>query len=263
MKLPLPQGDFAGEPHSDKLNFLHPICNLLRRSCVQQTHMAGTTGLLAGQRSPVTCLGGVRSDRFVPYETASEAEVVRRAKGGDEEAFALIVQQHQNMVYSLALRMVRRSIDAEDVAQQVFTKVFFALKKFDMRSSLSTWIYKIAMNETYDYLRRLKSRRVVFEGDLGENVDEIVESSARAADTAPSAEEQTSRRDYLLKLLEHVSEEERMLLFQKEVEGLTVDELAVKTGINENTIKVKLFRARKKLVKAAQQLRTDEPGEVL
>ncbi len=263
MKLPLPQGDFAGEPHSDKLNFLHPICNLLRRSCVQQTHMAGTTGLLAGQRSPVTCLGGVRSDRFVPYETASEAEVVRRAKGGDEEAFALIVQQHQNMVYSLALRMVRRSIDAEDVAQQVFTKVFFALKKFDMRSSLSTWIYKIAMNETYDYLRRLKSRRVVFEGDLGEDVDEIVESSARAADTAPSAEEQTSRRDYLLKLLEHVSDEERMLLFQKEVEGLTVDELAAKTGINENTIKVKLFRARKKLVKAAQQLRAEEPGEVL
>ena len=263
MKLPLPQGDFAGEPHSDKLNFLHPICNLLRRSCVQQTHMAGTTGLLAGQRSPVTCLGGVRSDRFVPYETASEAEVVRRAKGGDEEAFALIVQQHQNMVYSLALRMVRRSIDAEDVAQQVFTKVFFALKKFDMRSSLSTWIYKIAMNETYDYLRRLKSRRVVFEGDLGEDVDEIVESSARAADTAPSAEEQTARRDYLLKLLEHVSDEERMLLFQKEVEGLTVDELAAKTGINENTIKVKLFRARKKLVKAAQQLRAEEPGEVL
>lgn len=222
------------------------------------------TGLLAGQRNPVTCLGGVRSDRFVPYETASEAEVVRRAKGGDEEAFALIVQQHQNMVYSLALRMVRRSIDAEDVAQQVFTKVFFALKKFDMRSSLSTWIYKIAMNETYDYLRRIKSRRVVFEGDLGEDVDEIVESSARAADTAPDAEEQTSRRDYLLKLLEHVSEEERMLLFQKEVEGLTVDELAAKTGINENTIKVKLFRARKKLVKAAEQLRCAEgPGEVV
>jgi len=225
--------------------------------------MAGMTGLLAGQRNPVTCLGGVRSDRFVPYETASEAEVVRRAKGGDEEAFALIVQQHQNMVYSLALRMVRRSIDAEDVAQQVFTKVFFALKKFDMRSSLSTWIYKIAMNETYDYLRRIKSRRVVFEGDLGEDVDEIVESSARAADTAPDAEEQTSRRDYLLKLLEHVSEEERMLLFQKEVEGLTVDELAAKTGINENTIKVKLFRARKKLVKAAERLRAEGPGEIV
>ena len=54
-----------------------------------------------------------------------------------------------------------------------------------------------------------------------------------------------------------------MLLFQKEVEGLTVDELAAKTGINENTIKVKLFRARKKLVKAAEQLRAEAPGEVV
>lgn len=225
--------------------------------------MAGMTGLIAGQRSPVTCLSGVRSNRFVPYETASEAEIVRRARAGDEEAFAQIVQKHQSMVFSLALRMVRRSIDAEDVAQQVFTKVFFALKKFDMRSSLSTWIYKIAMNETYDYLRRIKSRRVVYEGDLGEDVDEIVESSARAADKAPGAEEQASRRDYLLKLLGHVSEEERMLLFQKEVEGLTVEELAAKTGINENTIKVKLFRARKKLVKASQQLRETTPSKVL
>lgn len=211
----------------------------------------------------MSCLGGVGSDRFVPYETASEAEIVRRAKAGDEEAFVQIVQRHQSMVYSVALRMVRRSIDAEDVAQQVFTKVFFALKKFDMRSSLSTWIYKIAMNETYDYLRRIKSRRVVFEGDLGEDVDEIVESSARAADTAAGAEEQASRRDYLLKLLEHISEEERILLFQKEVEGLTVDELAAKTGINENTIKVKLFRARKKLVKASQRLGEAAPGEIL
>ncbi len=220
------------------------------------------TGLTTGQRSPVSGFGGMRSDCFVPYETASEAEIVRRAKAGDEEAFAQIVQKHQSMVYSVALRMVRRSIDAEDVAQQVFTKVFFALKKFDMRSSLSTWIYKIAMNETYDYLRRIKSRRVVFEGDLGEGVDEIVESSARAADTAAGADEQASRRDYLLKLLEHISEEERMLLFQKEVEGLTVDELAAKTGINENTIKVKLFRARRKLVKASQQLGAAAPSEV-
>ena len=167
------------------------------------------------------------------------------------------------MVYSVALRMARRSIDAEDLAQQVFTKVFFALKRFDMRSSLSTWIYKIALNETYDYLRRARSRRVVFEGDLGEDVDEIVESSARASDTAPGAEEQAWRRDYLLKLLEYISEEERTLLFQKEVEGLTVDELAAKTGINANTIKVKLFRARKKLVKASERFREPARGETL
>jgi RNA polymerase sigma-70 factor (ECF subfamily) len=68
------------------------------------------------------------------------------------------------------------------------------------------------------------------------------------------ADSNLARRDYVLKLLERVSEEERMLLMLKEVEGFSVEELAAKTGMNENTIKVKLFRARQKLVKAAQRL---------
>ena len=193
----------------------------------------------------------------VSFQDAPEAEVVRRAQAGDEEAFAEIIQRHQNMVYSVAYRMVRRRIDAEDVAQQVFAKIFFAMKKFSMRSSLSTWIYRIALNETYDYLRKIKNRKVLYEGDLGENVDDFVQTSGRAADRRPDASLQSERRDYLMKLLAHVSSEERMLLFQKEVEGRTVRELATMTGINENTIKVKLFRARKKLAKAANKLEAE------
>ena len=197
------------------------------------------------------------SSRPVSFETASEEEVVRRAKAGDELAFAEIIQRHQNMVYSVAYRMVRRRIDAEDVAQQVFAKIFFAMKKFNMRSSLSTWIYRIALNETYDYLRRLKNRRVFYEGDMGENVDEFLQNSARARDRQPGVAEQSEKRDFLIKLLEHASAEERMLLFQKEVEGRTVQELSSMTGINPNTIKVKLFRARKKLAKAAAKLESE------
>lgn len=205
-------------------------------------------------------LGRTAANRHVSFDNASEAELVRRAKAGDEQAYAEIIQRHQNMVFSVAYRMVRRRMDAEDVAQQVFAKIFYAMKKFDMRSSLSTWIYRIALNETYDYLRKLKSRRVVYEGDLGENADEIIEDSSMSADRTPGADVQSERRDYLMKLLAHVSDEERMLLFQKEVEGLTVEELSARTGINENTIKVKLFRARKKLVKAASRL--DAGGEL-
>ena len=193
-------------------------------------------------------------NRPVSFENSSEAEVVRRAKAGDELAFAEIIQRHQNMVYSVAYRMVRRRIDVEDVAQQVFAKIFYAIKKFNMRSSLSTWIYRIALNETYDYLRRLKNRRVLYEGDMGAKAEEFLRNSGRAADRRPGVAEQSERRDYLIKLLSHVSAEERMLLFQKEVEGLTVRELSSMTGINPNTIKVKLFRARKKLVKAAAKI---------
>ena len=203
-------------------------------------------------------LSPTAAERHVSLEKASESEIVRRAKAGDEEAYAEIIQRHQNMVFSVAYRMVRRRIDAEDIAQQVFAKIFFNMKKFDMRSSLSTWIYKIALNETYDYLRRLKNRKVVYQGDLYDTVEDFVEDSSMAADKAPRVDDQSEKRDYLLKLLAHISDEERMLLFQKEVEGRTVEELSGLTGINENTIKVKLFRARKKLVKVAAKL---EQGE--
>ena len=198
--------------------------------------------------------GQFAQGRAVSFKNTPEAEIVRRAKAGDEQAFAEIVQRHQNMVYSVAYRMVRRRIDAEDIAQQVFAKIYFALKRFNMRSTLSTWIYRIALNETYDYLRRLRSRRVMYEGDLSEGLDAERMDFATAHSREPLAAEQSERRDYLMKLLAHVSDEERMLLFQKEVEGRTIVELSSMTGINENTIKVKLFRARKKLVKAAAKL---------
>ena len=193
--------------------------------------------------------------RLVSFTNTPENELVRHAQDGDEDAFSEIVQRNQNMVFSVVYRMVRRRMDAEDVAQQVFLKVFKALKKFDSRSSLSTWIYKIALNESYDYLRRLKNRRVFHESDLApDDADDAESPSTRMAFAGAPVDEQTEKRDYLMRLLEHVSQEERWLLFQKEVEGHTVDELAELTGINGNTIKVKLFRARKKLVKAAAEM---------
>ena len=81
-----------------------------------------------------------------------------------------------------------------------------------------------------------------------------MENADPAIDRQPAADLDLARRDYVLKLLGRVSEEERMLLILKEVEGYSVEELASQTGMNENTIKVKLFRARQKLVKAAQRL---------
>ena len=247
----------ASASDEDEVNSLQRTRNRIRREFVQFTHMATLTTTISGKGFPMAPRSRTASSRPVSFETASEEEVVRRAKAGDELAFAEIIQRHQNMVYSVAYRMVRRRIDAEDVAQQVFAKIFFAMKKFNMRSSLSTWIYRIALNETYDYLRRLKNQRVFYEGDMGENVDEFLHNSARAADRQPGVAAQSEKRDYLIKLLAHVSAEERMLLFQKEVEGHTVRELSSMTGINQNTIKVKLFRARKKLAKAAAKLESE------
>ena len=190
----------------------------------------------------------------VPFKETAEAELIRRAQAGDETAFREIVERHQNKVFAVIFRILRRRNDAEDIAQQVFTKIYFSLGKFDFRSSLSTWIYKIAVNECYDYLRKKKVRRLVYESDMAEEDNRSLENSKYAVNQSIEFGEQTEKRDYLVKLLERVSEEERMLLFEKEVEGLSVQELSERTGLNENTIKVKLFRARQKLVKAAAKM---------
>ena len=190
----------------------------------------------------------------VDYQNTPEGALVRRAQAGDETAFREIVERYQAKVFSIIHGIVRQRNDVEDSAQQVFAKVYLSVKSFDFRSSLITWIYKITVNECFDYLRKRKVLKLVYESDLNEDEVRRVENSEPAVGRQVPADANLARRDYVLKLLTRVSEEERMLLMLKEVEGYSVEELAARTGMNENTIKVKLFRARQKLVKAAQRL---------
>jgi RNA polymerase sigma-70 factor (ECF subfamily) len=189
----------------------------------------------------------------VDYQNSQEGALVRRAQSGDEAAFREIVEHYQSKVFSIIHGIVRQRNDVEDIAQQVFTKVYFSIGNFDFRSSLITWIYKITVNECFDYLRKKKVRKLVYESDLSEDEARRVENSEPSVRQV-GADVNLARRDYIFKLLTKVSEEERNLLMLKEVEGHSVEELAEMTGMNENTIKVKLFRARQKLVKAAQRL---------
>lgn len=187
------------------------------------------------------------------YENSQEGALVRRAQSGDESAFREIVERYQSKVFSIIHGIIRQRNDIEDIAQQVFSKVYFSLRNFDFRSSLITWIYKITVNECFDYLRKKKVRKLVYESDLSEDEARRVENTEPAVDRQVPVDQNLARRDYVVKLLTRVSEEERTLLMLKEVEGRSVEELAEMTGMNENTIKVKLFRARQKLVKAAQR----------
>jgi RNA polymerase sigma-70 factor (ECF subfamily) len=190
----------------------------------------------------------------VDYESTVEGALVRKAQAGDEGAFREIVERYQSKVFSIIYGVVRHRNDVEDIAQQVFAKVYLSLKNFDFRSSLITWIYKITVNECFDYLRKRKVRKLVYESDLSEDEVRRVENTEPEGNRQVPADTDLARRDFVTKLLSKVSEEDRMLLMLKEVEGYSVEELAAQTGMNENTIKVKLFRARQKLVRAAQRL---------
>jgi RNA polymerase sigma-70 factor (ECF subfamily) len=92
----------------------------------------------------------------VDYESTPEGSLVRRAQSGDESAFREIVERYQSKVFSIIHGIVRQRNDVEDIAQQVFAKVYFSIRNFDFRSSLITWIYKITVNECFDYLRKKK-----------------------------------------------------------------------------------------------------------
>jgi RNA polymerase sigma-70 factor (ECF subfamily) len=188
------------------------------------------------------------------HRSTEEAALVRRIQAQDELAFREIVDRYQTKVFSIIYGILRNRNDAEDIAQQVFAKIYFSIKNFDFRSSLLTWIYKITVNECYDYLRKKRVRKLVYESDFSSEDSLRMENSEPATDHAAPVDRRLAQHDLIFKLLSKISEEDRSLILLKEVEGHSVEELAQMTGMNENTIKVKLFRARQKLVKAAQRL---------
>ena len=211
-------------------------------------YFGGLTIPAAGLKPATARQGKARVD----YRSSEEADLIRRIQARDEIAFREIVDRYQSKVFSIIYGILRNRNDAEDIAQQVFTKIYFSIHNFDFRSSFLTWIYKITVNECYDYLRKKKVRKLVYESDFGE--EETVNMERSQPDRALPVETTLAQRDLILKLLEKVSPEDRNLMLLKEVEGHSVEELAAMTGMNENTIKVKLFRARQKLLKAAQRL---------
>lgn len=183
-----------------------------------------------------------------------EAALIERVQAGDEIAFRDLVERYQAKVFSIIYGILRNRNDAEDIAQQVFAKVYFSIPKFDFRSSLLTWIYKITVNECYDYLRKKRVRKLVYESDFTEEDVRTMENTEQTADRVRPVDVTLIQRDLAVKLLEKLSEDDRTLLLLKEVEGYSVEELAEMTGMNHNTIKVKLFRARQKLVTAAKRM---------
>src|SRR5579864_962652 len=124
----------------------------------------------------------------VDYQNTPEGALVRRAQAGDEAAFREIVEKYQSKVFSIIHGIVRQRNDVEDIAQQVFAKIYFSIKNFDFRSSLITWIYKITVNECFDYLRKKKVRKLVYESDLSEDEVRRVENTEPASDRQPLAD---------------------------------------------------------------------------
>ncbi len=177
-----------------------------------------------------------------------ERDLVRLAQDGTEAAFEELIRRHQQRVLALVGSILRRREDVEDVAQQVFLKVFISLKRFDLRSAFSTWLYKITVNECWDYLRKKKVRPLVYEADLSEEQVSRLDWIVSADRPVSGASEQAEVKETLEWMLEKLPEQDQQLLVLKEMEGFSVQELAEILDLNVNTVKVRLFRARSRLM---------------
>src|SRR5258708_1296028 len=180
-------------------------------------------------------------------------ELVRRAEQEDQEAFEELVRRHQHRVFAVAGGILRRREDVEDIAQQVFVKAYFSLKRFDQRAAFSTWLYKITVNECWDLLRKKKVRPLVYESDLSEEQARQVITSGEKENPGHDISERIEARERVERLLEGLDERDRLMLILKEVEGFTIEEIAEILNLNGNTVKVRLFRARRRVVSQAKK----------
>ena len=185
--------------------------------------------------------------------TTHDRELVRRAQGEDKEAFEELVRRHQHRVFAVAGGILRRREDVEDVAQQVFVKAYFSLKKFDQRAAFSTWLYKITVNECWDLLRKKKVRPLVYESDLSEEQARQVIASGEKENPGPDVSQRIEARERVERLMEGLAERDRLMLILKEVEGFSIEEIAEVLSLNGNTVKVRLFRARRRVVSQAKK----------
>jgi RNA polymerase sigma-70 factor, ECF subfamily len=181
---------------------------------------------------------------------ADDRELVRLSQNGTEAAFEELVRRHQQRVCALVGGILRRSEDVEDVAQQVFLKAYLGIKRFDQRAAFSTWLYKIAVNECWDYLRKKKVRPLVYEADLSEEQVSRLDGIVSADRPPESPNARAEAREVLERMLDTLPEQDRQLLVLKEMEGFSVQELAEILKLNINTVKVRLFRARGRIMEA-------------
>jgi len=170
----------------------------------------------------------------------NDAELVARLRARDETAFPEIVEGYACKIYRVSYGILGNRDDANDVAQEVFAKVYFSIRGFAGRSSFYAWMYRITVNECYDFPRK-KRPTTTYSGD---SLDDTQAPRMEIADWRPTPDRTAMQRDFINKLLADVPEDDRWLLIAKEVEGFSIAEQSQMTGLKENTIKGRLFRVR-------------------
>src|SRR5436189_4310219 len=180
----------------------------------------------------------------------SELDLVKRCQAGDTEAFDELVTRYRTRVFSMIYNMVRNEQDAWDLAQDSFVKAWKSIKRFRGRSSFYTWIYRIVMNVTIDWLRKKHIKGAGAEFDDAIQLRQVDPASKTVPKTEafPNEMMQQARiRTRIEQAIDQLSPEHRAVILMKELEDMQYHEIAEALGCSIGTVMSRLFYARKKL----------------
>jgi RNA polymerase sigma-70 factor (ECF subfamily) len=179
---------------------------------------------------------------------ADETTLVRRSRDGDLEAYNELVRCYQERIYATIYHMTANHEDANDLAQESFIKAFRALKSFRGGSSFYTWLYRIAVNKTINFLKQRKNRVQISLNDLDFNAEHDPDLVALISDRTPRREADLRElQEKLNAALLKLSEPHRLAVVLHDVQGLSHDEIAKVMNCNIGTVRSRLFYARQQL----------------
>ncbi|MBN7812688.1 RNA polymerase sigma factor [Algoriphagus sp. H41] len=177
---------------------------------------------------------------------------IELARQGDTKAFGSLVQKHQRLVYTLALRMLKNTEEAQEAAQDTFVKVYQSLGSFEGKSKFTTWMYRVVYNECAGRLRKTK-RQLTW-------IEDLMEKSGEPADFLDGLEilQRDERAALVKKGIELLTPAEAVVLTLFYFEELSIKEIVSITGHTESNVKVQLFRGRKHLEENLKKLSSKE-----
>ena len=183
-----------------------------------------------------------------PADQPDEMELVKRARKGDLGAYDDLIRRYQERIYATVYHMTANHEDANDLAQEAFIKGFQALKSFKGGSSFYTWVYRIAVNKTINFLKQRKNRTQMSLNDLDFNAEHDPDLVALISDKTPRREINLSElQEKLNEALQKLSEPHRLVVTLHDVQGLSHEEIAKIMECNIGTVRSRLFYARQQL----------------
>jgi RNA polymerase sigma-70 factor (ECF subfamily) len=189
-----------------------------------------------------------RNETPAPLPVPVEEELVNRARQGDLAAYDDLIRRYQERVYATIYHMTSNHEDANDLAQEAFIKAFHALKSFKGGSSFYTWVYRIAVNKTINFLKQRKNKAQISLDDIDFNAEHDPDLVALISEKTPRREVNLLELQEKLNVaMQKLSEPHRLVVTLHDVQGLSHEEIAKIMDCNIGTVRSRLFYARQQL----------------